>query len=236
MSNVTAILQEMIRRLARHEVKPLAIKTKQAVQKNNRELRQLKRLVAAQEKQLARVAGKGGGQAVQHVDETSLTGVRFSIRSVKAQRRRLKLSAGEFGKLLGVTAQTVYNWEHGTARPRKAQLAALVSARQLGRRAVSTSLWVSGKNGSFPLPQAVVADPKDKALCTPRFIRLQRRRLGLSLRDFGKLAGVTGQTVFNWEAGKVHPRDPQVIALVEVRGLERGAALEKLALLKTSKE
>jgi transcriptional regulator with XRE-family HTH domain len=53
---------------------------------------------------------------------------------VRAQRKRLKLSAEDFGKLLGVSAQTVYFWEQGRTRPRKAQFAALVAARSLGRR------------------------------------------------------------------------------------------------------
>ena len=53
---------------------------------------------------------------------------------LKAQRRRLKLSAADFGKLLGVSGLTIYNWEQGTTRPRKHHLAALVAVREMGRR------------------------------------------------------------------------------------------------------
>jgi len=67
-------------------------------------------------------------------DENELEGVRHSARSVRAQRKRLKLSAAEFGKLLGVSGLTVYNWEHGKARPRSERLAALVAVREMGRR------------------------------------------------------------------------------------------------------
>ena len=60
--------------------------------------------------------------------------VRFSARSVKAQRSRLGLSAADYGKLVGVSGLTIYNWEHDKSRPRQAQLAALVAVRGIGKR------------------------------------------------------------------------------------------------------
>lgn len=68
--------------------------------------------------------------------------VRFSARSVRAQRRRLKLSAADYGKLVGVSGLTVYSWEHGNSRPRKAQLADLVAARGIGKREATAKLEV----------------------------------------------------------------------------------------------
>jgi DNA-binding transcriptional regulator YiaG len=72
--------------------------------------------------------------------EQDVERVRFSSRSVKAQRRRLGLSAEDFGRLLGVSAQTVYHWERGKSRPRKSQLAALAATRALGKRAARERL------------------------------------------------------------------------------------------------
>ena len=66
--------------------------------------------------------------------QLSLEAVRFSARSVKAQRQRLGLSAADYGKLVGVSGLTIYNWEHGTSHPRKAQLVALVAVRGIGKR------------------------------------------------------------------------------------------------------
>jgi DNA-binding transcriptional regulator YiaG len=66
--------------------------------------------------------------------EDELAGVRFSARSVRAQRKRLKLSAADYGKLVGVSGLTVYNWESGKAHPRKAQFAAVVAIRGIGKR------------------------------------------------------------------------------------------------------
>jgi len=61
-------------------------------------------------------------------------GVRFSARSVKAQRARLGLSAKDFGRLVGVSALTVYSWESGKSRPRRKPLAGLAPVRRLGKR------------------------------------------------------------------------------------------------------
>ena len=45
----------------------------------------------------------------------------------------MKLSAEEYGQLVGVSAQTVYLWERGKVRPGKAQFSNLIAARNLGR-------------------------------------------------------------------------------------------------------
>jgi DNA-binding transcriptional regulator YiaG len=70
----------------------------------------------------------------QAVEEDELEGVRYSARSVRAQRKRLGLSAADYGKLVGVSGLTIYSWEHGKARPRKAQIAGLVAVRGIGKR------------------------------------------------------------------------------------------------------
>jgi DNA-binding transcriptional regulator YiaG len=67
-------------------------------------------------------------------DEELVESIRFSARSVKAQRNRLGLSAADYGKLVGVSGLTIYNWEHDKSRPRQAQLAALVAVRGIGKR------------------------------------------------------------------------------------------------------
>jgi DNA-binding transcriptional regulator YiaG len=66
--------------------------------------------------------------------EEPTNGVRFSARSVKAQRKRLGLSAEKYAKLVGVSSLTIYSWESGKTKPRKAQFDALVAVRGIGKR------------------------------------------------------------------------------------------------------
>ncbi len=56
------------------------------------------------------------------------------------QRERLGLSADDFGKLLGVSAQSIYNWEHEKARPRAEQLSKVAALRGIGKREAKARL------------------------------------------------------------------------------------------------
>jgi DNA-binding transcriptional regulator YiaG len=71
--------------------------------------------------------------------------VRFSARSVKAQRARLGLSAKDFGRLVGVSALSIYAWESGKSRPRKKQLPGLAAVRHLGKREARQRLEMLGQ-------------------------------------------------------------------------------------------
>ncbi len=131
MPNIAAVLKEEIRRLAKKEVKAQVGATKQAVTRYRSEIANLRRVLTQQEREIKLLKKRRGQPSIE---EEPLESVRFSARSVKAQRSRLGLSAAAYGQLVGVSGLTIYNWEHGTSRPRKAQLAALVAVRGLGKR------------------------------------------------------------------------------------------------------
>jgi DNA-binding transcriptional regulator YiaG len=81
------------------------------------------------------------------VAEVDARRVRFTAQGLRSQRQRLGLSAGDCGKLIGVTDQTIYNWEHETARPRKDQLARIASLRHTGKRDAYARLeQLAGRN------------------------------------------------------------------------------------------
>ena len=58
-----------------------------------------------------------------------------------------------------------------------------------------------------------------------------RARTGLSAADFGRLAGVSGQSIYHWEAGKTTPGAKQRAALAALRGLGKREALRRLEAL-----
>ena len=60
-------------------------------------------------------------------------------------------------------------------------------------------------------------------------LRSLRARLGLSAADFGKLAGASGQSIYNWESGKAVPRKSQVAVLAGLRTLGKREAQARLA-------
>ena len=65
---------------------------------------------------------------------------RFSAKGLKANRERLGLSADNYGKLIGVSGLSIYNWEQGKARPRESSIAALNSIRGIGKREAARRL------------------------------------------------------------------------------------------------
>jgi DNA-binding transcriptional regulator YiaG len=149
MPNIAAVLKDEIRRLAKKEIKAEIGTTKNAVVQSRKDIAKLKRLVQAQQREIAFLKvqeQKRLGQ--QPTAEEPIENVRFSARSVKAQRNRLKLSAEDYGKLVGVSTLTIYSWEQGKSRPRNAQLARLVAVRGIGKREALAKLAVlNGKKG-----------------------------------------------------------------------------------------
>lgn len=59
-----------------------------------------------------------------------------------------------------------------------------------------------------------------------------RQRLGLSAEDYGLLAGVTGQSIYKYEAGKAAPRAGNLAALVALRKMGKREAITRLEELK----
>ena len=46
----------------------------------------------------------------------------------------------DYGKLIGVTGQTIYNWEGEISRPRKQQLAAIAAVRSMSKKETQARL------------------------------------------------------------------------------------------------
>ena len=70
---------------------------------------------------------------------------RFSPKGLKADRERLGLSADNYGKLVGVSGLSIYNWEQAKARPRESSIAALVAVRGIGKREAAKRLGDAAK-------------------------------------------------------------------------------------------
>lgn len=103
----------------------------------------LRKKVGQLEKQLRR-AGAAGSRAHPAkdaaVESEQPRKVRFSARRLAAHRAKLGISAADYGKLVGVTGQSIYAWEQGKSRPRASQMQALASVRGLGKREVQARL------------------------------------------------------------------------------------------------
>jgi len=145
MPNLLSVLNDRIRRVARREIRRETQKTRRLTAQHRRDLAALKRQVAALSKTVAFLEKQEQRRvAAPPPLPQGAKGVRFSARSVKAQRARLGLSAKDFGRLVGVAALTIYSWESGKSRPRAKQLLGLAAVRHLGKREALKRLEMIG--------------------------------------------------------------------------------------------
>ena len=115
---------------------------KRGVSGHRSEIAALKRRLLALEQQLRQLGKSRARPAAAAADAESGApdARRFSAKGFASQRRRLGLSAPEFGLLLGVSAQSIYNWEEGKVRPRGAHLPAIAALRNLGKKQATAHL------------------------------------------------------------------------------------------------
>jgi DNA-binding transcriptional regulator YiaG len=140
MTNIASVLKEEIVRLARKEIRSETAGLKKASAQYRSEIAALKRRVVALEQQLSRLGKTTTKSAEVKAEPNAETKVRFVAKGFKSLRQRLGLPAGEMGKLLGVTAQSIYSWEAGNSSPRKQQLAKIAMLRGMGKREVTAIL------------------------------------------------------------------------------------------------
>jgi DNA-binding transcriptional regulator YiaG len=139
MPNFANLLKLELRRVARKEARAETLTLKKAVAGYRSEIASLKRRSLELEKLIRREARATAAPAAAATGDSSTKG-RYSPKSLASQRKRLGLSANELGRLIGVSAQSIYNWEEGKARPQSRYLPAVFALKTLGRRAATAHL------------------------------------------------------------------------------------------------
>ena len=159
MANFASALKEEISRIARKEIRQQTTGTAKSVAQCEREIAALKRQIHELQRKLsppraqaapkpakgkstkAAPKGKPGSAAdtppapaKKSASDTKSARSRFSAKGLKANRERLGLSADNYGKLVGVSGLSIYNWEQGKARPRESSIEALLKIRGIGKR------------------------------------------------------------------------------------------------------
>jgi DNA-binding transcriptional regulator YiaG len=134
MSNIAAVFKGEIVRLARKEIRRQTNILRKASAQYRKDIAEMKRRVSDLQRRVSPLEKQMLKDVPPQVAEVDARRARFTAQGLRSQRQRLGLSAGDYGKLMGVTDQTIYNWEHETARPRKQQVALIASLRRMGKR------------------------------------------------------------------------------------------------------
>lgn len=167
MANLASALKEEIGRIARKEIRQQTAGTAKATAQIARDVAALRRQLENLQRKLSsqRTQDAPGKTAVKKstskkaaakpkdakaADAASAPAKqsarsRFSPKGLKADRERLGLSADNYGKLVGVSGLSIYNWEQGKARPRESSIVALMAIRGIGKREAAKRLGVVAK-------------------------------------------------------------------------------------------
>jgi len=149
MSNVVKILKAEIARISKREAKSAT----QGIGKSNTWLRKvvadLKKRVLLLEKENKRLVAtmkKYQVESPQKVDVEEGKKARFTSGGIHSLRKKLRLSQADFGKLVGITAHSVFLWEkkEGALRLWDKTREALLSIRGLSAGEARTKLDDAG--------------------------------------------------------------------------------------------
>jgi DNA-binding transcriptional regulator YiaG len=134
MPNIAVALKEEISRIARREIRKQTDALRKASGEYRKSIAEMRRQVSELKSKVTVIQKQLPRDILPEVTEADAEGLRFSAKGLRSSRKRLALSAGDYGRLIGVTAQTIYNWERETARPRGQQLAAFAAVRRMGKK------------------------------------------------------------------------------------------------------
>ena len=143
MSNVAALLKEEITRLSRKEVRRQLAGMKKASAQYRHHIAALRRQISNLLRQLSVLQTRVSKRGPEARTATGVTQTRFVPKGLRSHRARLGLSAEDYGRLVGVSAQTIYSWERETSTPRAEQRASLAAVRGLGKREAHARLKVA---------------------------------------------------------------------------------------------
>ena len=133
MPNVTATLKSEIVKLARKELSSQVREIKKVSAHNRHDIAALKRMVTKLQQQVKRNGRTVAEKATAYSESEATTRVRFTAHGLCSERKRLELSADDYAKLVGVSAQSIYNWEGEVTRPRKNHLRRIAAVRGIGK-------------------------------------------------------------------------------------------------------
>jgi len=128
-----------VSRIARKEARIDSKQLKKTSAQNRSEISALKRRVLALEASVAHLL-KQKPKPVETQPSDEKQSLRFRTGGFASLRKKLALTASEMGKLIGVSAQSVYHWEQGKSRPRTSQLPAIAKIRKLTKKQAHEAL------------------------------------------------------------------------------------------------
>ncbi len=133
MANYQTSFRHEVQRIARKEIRSELKSTKQAVSRYRSEIAALKRKHKELER-LIKALQLREKKKSQAVDVEQPKRRRYSVGSLKSQRKKSGLSQVDYAKLVGGSAATILTWERGKTKPDDKRFQKLVSLRGISKK------------------------------------------------------------------------------------------------------
>lgn len=162
MSDIASLLKSEISRLSKKTIRQHLGPVQSATTSHRRQLAALKKQIAQLEQEVKKLRRVAGSTPPQKLPAEGAK-LRFVAKGLKSLRARLGLSADDFGALLGVSGQSVYNWESRKTVPRASQVAAIAGLRGLGKREAQARLEIVAAKSAKPAKSVKAKKPAKPA-------------------------------------------------------------------------
>jgi DNA-binding transcriptional regulator YiaG len=113
MPNIASVLKDEIVRLCPKELKKEAYPIRKITAAHRRDLAEIKRQLVAAHKRIQTLERAAAKTAPIRPAAPSGKLIRFVAKGLRSMRQRLGLSAADLAALVGVSEQSVYNWDTG---------------------------------------------------------------------------------------------------------------------------
>lgn len=137
MANFNALLNDRISRVSRKQVRNELKALRRLTAQHRRDLAALKRALTSVQTAVRFLERQETRRVADlPMPAEKLDKIRFRADGLRSHRKRLGLSAEDYGRLVGAAGLSIYNWEAGKSRPRAEFVSKLAAVRGLGKREV----------------------------------------------------------------------------------------------------
>ena len=163
---------------------------------------------------------------------------RLARREIRQQTAGTVKSVAQFEREIAALKSQVQDLQQTLSGQRTPDASGRTASKKAaGKKAASKKAPAKKQSGAEKAAAAKPASGKRSARAqfSPGALKTSRERLGLSADNYGKLIGVSGLSIYNWEQGKARPRDSSIEALGSIKGIGKREAAKRLEALAKAK-
>ena len=157
---------------------------------------------------------------------------RLARKEIRQQTAGTTKSTARMERDIAALKRQIQDLQRKLSPPRPPSAAKKAPSKKApSKKAAAEKANAEKANGQAADAASKPAEQSGRARFSAKGLKTERERLGLSADNYGKLAGVSGLSIYNWEQGKARPRESNIAALMSVRGIGKREAVKRIESL-----